>query len=131
MKHTLFTICTFLYLKKLKRLNITEYKILLIKSFLKTSLLLIYGSRRSLVISKYRDSNMFRNHFRILNARMVQSVESIWTVLYTVKMSASLGLPCIYFMLYGRAKGPNEILFTECILRWNFILCFIQDNKLL
>ena len=28
---------------------------------------------------KYRDSNMFRNHFCFLNARMVQSVESVWT----------------------------------------------------
>ena len=45
-------------------------------------MLLIYSSIRSLVICKYRDSNMFGNHFRILNARMVQSVESVWTVLY-------------------------------------------------
>ena len=25
---------------------------------------------------------MFGNHFRMLNARMVKSVESVWTVLY-------------------------------------------------
>ena len=43
-------------------------------------MLLIYCSIWSLVMCKYRDSNMFGNHFRILNARMVQSVESVWTV---------------------------------------------------
>ena len=43
--------------------------------------LYICSSLRSLVICKYRDSNMFGNHFRILNARMVQSVESVLTVL--------------------------------------------------
>ena len=31
-----------------------------------------------------RDSNMFGNHFRILNARIFQSVESVWTVLQLI-----------------------------------------------
>ena len=46
-------------------------------------LLLIYSSMRSLVICKYRDSNKFGNHWKIciLSARMVQSVELVWTVL--------------------------------------------------
>ena len=44
-------------------------------------MLFICSSLRSLVICKYRNSNMFGNHFRILNAGMVQSVESVWTVL--------------------------------------------------
>ena len=29
---------------------------------------------------QFKDSNIFGNHFRILNTRMVQSVESVWTV---------------------------------------------------
>ena len=43
-------------------------------------MLLRYSSIRSLVICKYRDSNIVRNHFHILNAR-IQSVESVLTVL--------------------------------------------------
>ena len=88
MKHTLFTISTLFNIKKLKRfLNITEYTIFLIKSFLITyklfvTYICICSSIRSLVINKYRESNMFGNHFRIINARMVQSVESVWTVLH-------------------------------------------------
>ena len=73
MKQTIFSICTLFKLKKLERfLNITEYKIFLIKGFLICTwpinyLLLIYSSIWLLVICKYRDSNMFGNHFRILN----------------------------------------------------------------
>ena len=83
MKHTLFTICTLFNLKRLFKynriLNISYKKLpyyLLIICYL-----YICSSIRSLVICKFRDSNMFGNHFRILNARMVQSVESVWTVL--------------------------------------------------
>ena len=47
---------------------------------------------RSLVICKYRDSNMFGNHFHILNSRMVQSVESVWTVLDYVFLFLSNGV---------------------------------------
>ena len=56
MKHTLLIICTLLNLKKLKSfLNITEYKVFLIKSFQTINyFLLIYSSIRSLVICKYR-----------------------------------------------------------------------------
>ena len=78
-------------------LNITEYKIflknyylLIITIILLLSLLLIYSSIRSLVSCKYRDSNMFGNHFRILNARMVQSI---------------IGMDCPvikHWLLYGR-----------------------------
>ena len=41
----------------------------------------------SLVIYKYRDSNKFGNPFLILNARMVQSVESVWTALNLPKLN--------------------------------------------
>ena len=34
----------------------------------------------NIYICEYRDSNMLGNHFRMLNVRMVQSVESVWTV---------------------------------------------------
>ena len=63
-------------------------------------LLLIYDSIRSLdSICKYRDSNMFGNHFRILNARMVQSVESVWTVLKFLAPMETFKLPevLVYF----------------------------------
>ena len=40
------------------------------------------SSIRLSVLCKYRDSqNILWNHYLILNARMVQSVESVWTVL--------------------------------------------------
>ena len=86
MKHTLFTICTLFNLKKLQGfLNITEYIIFLKKKLshylLTICYLYVYSSIRSLVKCKYRDSNMFGDHFRILTARMVQSVELEWTVL--------------------------------------------------
>ena len=42
--------------------------------------LYMYSSIRSLIISKYRDSNEFMNHFRILSVRMVPSAELAWTV---------------------------------------------------
>ena len=61
-------------------------------------MLLIYTLIRLLVICKYRDSNMLGNHFRILNARMVQSVESVWTVLYTlINKNKNYWLLIIYF----------------------------------
>ena len=56
MKYTLFTICTLFNLKKLKHfLNITEYKIILLKSFLIAYLflLLIYSA-----ISYYLITNL-------------------------------------------------------------------------
>ena len=88
MKHTLITISTLFNLKKIKHfLNITEYKIFPLKSFLITYLLFVtymyvYSSIRSQVIANIEIQISFENHFRILNARMVQSVESVWTVLY-------------------------------------------------
>ena len=35
---------------------------------------------------QFKDSNIFGNHFRILNTRMVQSVESVWTVCTAIGM---------------------------------------------
>ena len=53
--YTFYHLYTFKF-KKLKHfLNMTDYKIFLIKSFLITYL------SRSLVVCKYRDSNMFGN----------------------------------------------------------------------
>jgi len=63
-------------------------------------LLLTYSSIRSLIICKYRDSNMSGNHFRFLNARIVQRVESVWTVLYIVVVDPP-------FLLYKKEWGKE------------------------
>ena len=49
-------------------------------------LLLKYSTIMLLNICKQKDSYEFGNHFRILSARMVQSAESAWTVLYLSRL---------------------------------------------
>ena len=73
--------------------------------------LYVYSSIRSIVVCKYRDSNMFGNH--ILNARMVQSVE--WTVL--------IPLPISQFPTVMQAIG---ILYHSSILRFKLRFCFFK-----
>ena len=79
-------------------------------------MLLIYSLIRSIVICKYRDSNIFGNHFRILNARMVQSVESVWTVLI---------LECDLYQLHHvfnfSFEYKNCYYFVICM--WNIYRC--------
>ena len=48
---------------------------------------------------------MFGNHFRILNARMVQSVESVWTVLISGSVSPP---PWMLFKRRGKKRGKKE-----------------------
>jgi len=87
-------------------------------------LLLIHSSTTLLIICKYRDSNMFGNHFRILNARMVQSVESVWTVLYYV----SAGTLAEFRFNFGFLKSfcNNKILITVRIITFEKINVRIQ-----
>ena len=57
----------------------------------------MYSSIRSLVICKYRDSNMFGNHFGMLNARMVQC--GICDCCEFVVCQVSLGAPQLMWVV--------------------------------
>ena len=48
---------------------------------------------------------MFGNHFSILNARMVQSVESVWTVLISGSVSPP---PGCFSKGEGRKEGKRK-----------------------
>ena len=71
-------------------------------------MLLIYSSIRSLIICKLKDSTMFGNHFRILNARMVQSVESVCVL--------SCNTICLLLIVFSIIKNYLILLYSMYII---------------